>query len=404
MRSKSNDSLGHAGLPLGRGAAAALLAGFSVAVAACPGPDPSGGAGASGSGGQSSSSTTASSMSEASSSGSESSVSASTAASSSSTEAASSSTSASSSGAASSSSSSSTSSSTSASSSSSGSICSNNSQICVAPPPMGWKGPVEVSQDPTVSPCPSSTSVVLQGGSTLIAPDALCSACHCGQPADVTCTVNALVSTSASCASISTCAMGPVGSNCSALTGGTSCPAPSTTYVDFSAVATGGSCTPSMEITTLTPAMWAMNVVACGSNQVPTPCSTGVCAPDPTGTAFQLCIYQDGDTTCPAGPYTVKISMDTGFTDDRGCSPCGCDAPSAKCSGGSASISSDATCSQGALTVVPSGCIPFGSQTTGPYYAQLVTQPTPGTGLCTPTGGAQIGAANPTGPTTLCCM
>jgi hypothetical protein len=115
---------------------------------------------------------------------------------------------------------------------------------------------------------------------------------------------------------------------------------------------------------------------------------------------FSLCIYQVGDVACPSTGYTQKSLVYTGFTDDRGCSACGCD-PTA-CTGGNVTVSPNATCGGGVPNAVPVACRFDGIPPTFPYSAQITTAPTAGT--CNPTGGQPGGAAVPTGATTVCCL
>jgi hypothetical protein len=119
-------------------------------------------------------------------------------------------------------------------------------------------------------------------------------------------------------------------------------------------------------------------------------------------------MYHDGDRDCvPPTPYTDKHVFYEKFQDTRACSPCTCGVPTGSACSSMVSIYTDGACSTLAYTAtvdatgpachdLPAGT-PLGSKS-------ATTPPTYIPGTCAPGGGMPMGAATPTGPSTLCCL
>jgi hypothetical protein len=94
------------------------------------------------------------------------------------------------------------------------------------------------------------------------------------------------------------------------------------------------TCLPSQPAV-LPEAEWEADVFSCGGAELGDVCDAGVCTPRaPDGFAQQLCIYTQGDNTCPDGPYSERAVLFSTVQDDRGCTACECgDPPAISCAG-----------------------------------------------------------------------
>jgi len=116
------------------------------------------------------------------------------------------------------------------------------------------------------------------------------------------------------------------------------------------------------------------------------------------------CIAKAGAASCPLG-WPTMISAFEGGTDERGCSTCGCDTSSIKCSGGAVKIYTENNCNAADLmtTLQNVGQCISGMNILfnyGTASANFVLG-TPSDGTCTQ--ATPTGSVNPTGPQTLCC-
>jgi hypothetical protein len=136
-------------------------------------------------------------------------------------------------------------------------------------------------------------------------------------------------------------------------------------------------------------------------------CATGgQCVQVPAQFQVRACILMQGMTGCPAVDYTVPHTYYSGGTDMRGCTPCGCAAPSGTDCNSNAHLQlwSAATCGAGgtmsADLPLPTSCTsppPSG----GAAGATLTT--TPVGGSCAQTGGQASGMVVPQNAVTVCC-
>ncbi|MBW2529419.1 MAG: hypothetical protein JRI23_34905, partial [Deltaproteobacteria bacterium] len=270
-----------------------------------------------------------------------------------------------------------------------------------------WIGPVAVytGTDQALS-CPGLwPDEEIDGGTgSITAPPASCTSCSCSSPSGVGCSGSITVYTGASCTGTSYGA---------ALTG--SCQAvPSASLLHDSArgaaeTASGGSCTPSGGVATVTPPTYATRILLCGGPVLGAGCggAGSICTPPaPAGFDQTLCIYRNGNRTCSGlGPFTEKRSLEEEIVDTRDCSSCTCGTPTgASCSGGSTQVYypyTTTSCSGNSQSVSHNGsCTNLSGNPGRMDY-------TPGTatgGSCSPSGGAPTGGAYDGGLTTLCCI
>ena len=315
--------------------------------------------------------------------------------------------------------------------------------MAAAPP--GWTGPFALYDGPPAGDpgCPVAFPVQdYTGNGQFSAPAAVCSACMCGNPLGETCQVTgpaditfagtidpfSVVDTtcggSPSCGAtleviptwngtcygpdhvppgVVTC--GPNSNNCT--TG--------TTVCNQSAQATplqvsGGTCTPSTEVSTIAQVAWGTYGDACGGEAMATKgCGAmHLCLPRP-GAPFQitLCIQKGGDNAC-VGAFTKKHLFYASASDTRACTGCACGTPAGSTCSATVTLYSTPGCNAGTsvATLHPTSqagdCKPLAAN---PYVGgrqAVFTAPVGGT--CPPSGGQPVGVATPQSPTTFCCQ
>jgi hypothetical protein len=138
----------------------------------------------------------------------------------------------------------------------------------------------------------------------------------------------------------------------------------------------------------------------CGPTAVPESCDDGsLCMPIPAE-PFEapLCVWKTGADSCPAEYPEQQIVYDD-FTDDRGCSACGCGAPTGMtCDDSSFYLWTGLTPHE---LPANGNCqyIGAGPDVTSVSYASGSVSG----GECAPSGGDPSGTAEPVEPTTICC-
>lgn len=266
---------------------------------------------------------------------------------------------------------------------------------CIPAAPAGWMGPIVFLSGPAAGSAPacpaSAPSQAFTAQSSFGGAPASCG-CSCGAPTSgMSCGSANLISTNASCTAGSTTIATLADGACQAVTmptsGGWTLSRPA-----FSA--SGASCTPTPSVS-VPPSTAGASHRACS---VPSPTACGaamVCAPTPTA-AQPVCVYIDGDATCPAGfPNTYRTGQ--GVTDTRGCTPCTCGSVTGMCN---AFVTLENGCPGSTYygDVVAGGCTPAfsvpGSRATADF--------TP-VGSCSPSTSAPTGGLTPIMPRTVCC-
>lgn len=258
--------------------------------------------------------------------------------------------------------------------------------------PQGWSGPVVLvsTTSSDAPPCPATaphTEFTTHSG--LSAPAAICG-CACDQPAASQLSCGDVTLTSAGDCFSTGMTLGTVGvkaGDCVALS---SLPTFGVWLTSASTFSATGTCTPHPEVD-VTPVQWAATHRACGFTD-----ST----PPPLGSDEQLCVYTDGEATCPAEfPDALDTAEDA--PDTRGCSKCTCGDISGSCTG-NVTIQSDGCVGfQPALVTLPVGQCgppqdPGGSDYTLRADVMMAAS-------CPPSGVASVGEAKPTNVRTICC-
>jgi hypothetical protein len=272
---------------------------------------------------------------------------------------------------------------------------------CVPAVPGGWTGPLELYFGSSAAPsCPGVEKDVFDGMEGLMAPAAMCG-CSCGSPAIICSSVDMTTYDLTGCAT--KCATTVTVSGACFTT--VKCAGSSITgaFQTLSTPTAAGSCPP-QATTGTTPPSWTEYTRACAPalmlGQID--CPTGqVCTRKPAEAPFQtgVCILQSGTPTCPAA-YGVQHLEYTGVDDGRGCTACTCGEPmnltctadlnqysttNGTCSGNVDSFDSPVTCN-------PTNAV-----------ADMKVVITPSSGPCTASDVSPVGAATPTGPSTICC-
>lgn len=296
---------------------------------------------------------------------------------------------------------------------------------CVPALPIGWDGPTLVWLGPeSMAPiCPDSAPIAgNEWYSGLTAVPASCTACTCS-PSSGTCSFPLEFTTSTSpCAAAGAPARtfdAPPGwdGSCTAydpIVAGDPCNGGlcATSLSGGPLALNENGCVPSSAtLADAAPPSWQTTALACSGTVSPLsmcddPALT--CAPSVAeAPGFQICIYQEGDNECPPS-YSVKHLVYSSFTDARGCAPCTCGTSDGSCSA-RLDVYPDGTCTPPdppfALVLTSAGpsCAaidPPGSALGSKMLAALGYHP----GACAPDGGQVVGAVEPSGAATFCCL
>jgi hypothetical protein len=294
---------------------------------------------------------------------------------------------------------------------------------CVPLGPLGWSMPALLwtGKESGAPECPSRAPATgYEGHADLNAPS-LCGACQCDSPSGSCALPTMLTAAAATCAGDGpnvkhTPFDAPAGwtgacTTLDAIQAGVPCPGgfcvQSLTIAPLMLMESG--CKASMgPIPTDGPATWSTYARACLGVSYPACSNPGeVCTPsaEPPPPGFKQCVYQKGDNEC-AYPYADKHLFYDGFDDNRTCTPCTCGAPAGSTCSALVSAYKDGACSSlvtsnlvtssGPLCVGVAPGSGLGSKSAGPatYMA----------GICQPDGGQPMGSADPSGPSTFCCL
>jgi hypothetical protein len=266
--------------------------------------------------------------------------------------------------------------------------------VCADPVPAGWSGPVVVSEDAGAVECPSEFPSLVQELHAGLSADSAECGCECGQPSDgIACSATLFEDDPG-------CDQNVFMADQWALDQA-DCIDIATDTTAFRVVAgelqaNDSSCEAIASENVPEPS-WETNTAACQVSN-PDSCSVGgTCQPD---TAASLCIWVEGDTDCPAGPYETQIVRYLGVEDTRGCSECSCGSPEGSC-GGDVELLTSGCGIMGVLegkVDVDAGCADINEVPTfAEYKAQVVDA------ACPANGGETVGEALPASPVTFCC-
>jgi hypothetical protein len=276
------------------------------------------------------------------------------------------------------------------------------SHACVALPP-GWTGPVLLreSTDPEARPeCPDEyPELAAVGGAELTASTPECD-CSCGAPNGTTC---ALATTLHYWGTDPTCSNGTPLQSYNLFT--TVCNdlnavLPANSYFQVEPVEVdGGSCAP-QQTAVVEPPIYAELASTCGSAEVLEGCEGGdVCAPRASGES--LCVWQDGDSECPAGFEGDRTLVHRSIDDSRACTECTCDDPVGLCDTATITMFSN-VCNPPISSILDTtGECDLGSAGSVTRSAIFdVGQPN---AFCVASPAVATGTATPAEPVTICC-
>ncbi len=282
--------------------------------------------------------------------------------------------------------------------------CSGGSFKCVTAAPAGWSGPFALyTGAPSSAPsCPGDAPLAEVSGNAGLGavPQAQCSACACTASA-ISCG-KSTVTPYANTGCTGACGVGPITVSSGACSRAYCNGVSEAVSVYVTAPSLSATCTPQAPKPTPTlPALtFATRSLGC---RAPTlaqvDCKSGEVCATLAGSPFQtgLCIAQNGDVACPAGPYSVKKPLTyRDVTDTRDCGACACGSATGSCTA-TATPYADIGCgsAQQAPVTLPA-CVPHGSK-----FKMVATAP--GTATCPASGGAPTGTAVLASPVTVCC-
>lgn len=268
---------------------------------------------------------------------------------------------------------------------------------CVPDVPNGWEGPVVVREGAGAPPsCPGEFPSVVHDElhTGLSGPAASCD-CDCGDVVGASCGAATLQEEGNMCIVFlpdpeefvldpGACVFVNNGPGEMSVT-----PPPLTTA--------GASCAPQPS-ESIPPATWSGSVRSCAVAPGDA-CDGGTCAPTPAGEFDRVCIWIDGDASCPAGPYSESFQAFGDYDDDRDCSACTCGSPTGECDG--EVVLTDVSCGGGGFfvdAIAAGACWDVGS---GYSHAQWFPEVD---AACAPAGGNAQGGVEPTAAVTFCCV
>jgi hypothetical protein len=270
---------------------------------------------------------------------------------------------------------------------------------CLPPAPAGWTGPSATYDGlpgglPTDCPAPYTVKQLDAHVGMTVPP----ATCDCGPPTITGRRCNADVTTYAngSC-TLGITFVGTATSAGSCLTTVGTNPG----YAVLTPTLTAGTCTYPSLSTTLPPPVFGTVQSACGLPQAMACGDRADCTttPVPGAPYTRVCIFKDGDVSCPSGDYAQRFVAHKAFDEKRACSACSATPTGGTCGTQWGESGNQLQCaSQAPFDKMVGTCYPH---TAGKLVNIGAMGPSPGT--CTPTGGAPTGTATSIDPVTFCC-
>jgi hypothetical protein len=271
-------------------------------------------------------------------------------------------------------------------------------------------------------PCPGAAPIeYFDGHGDLSVPEVTCASCSCGPSSGSCALASSIVARASPCDGAEDAPTTPTDApaawdgSCSAenaIPAGLAC-APSGTLCAQSLTvgalvknAEGEGCSPEPVEQPEVPApTWGLFGRACGYS--PNGCEAGaVCIPSKPD-QFMQCLAWRGEHECPTDEYTKRITLYEGFSDTRECAACACGPPANSSCSSLVTFYQDGACSApigsvgawsgdtSCVDVSPPGLAIGSKSASAPVYHS---------GTCAPSGGELVGAADPIGPMTFCCL
>jgi hypothetical protein len=271
-------------------------------------------------------------------------------------------------------------------------------EACTPAIPAGWRGPVALAAN---QPCPETMpDELFVSHTTLDVPEISCE-CSCGSPSEVGCSGPVvLAAREVECKQEdffpslvpfkagATVNVKPQSARSWATTLSTH-PLPEVT---------AGICEPIAEVSIPEPS-FRNELRTCAPAADPSACEErGACLREP---ATPICIFQEGETECPAGPYSERTVSYQAIEDSRACSSCECGPAEGVCDGPITFSIEDTTVFQ---QFDPStSCIDLPFTPTHGGHA-IAGSPATESAICQATTSTPSGTALPAAPMTTCCL
>jgi hypothetical protein len=274
---------------------------------------------------------------------------------------------------------------------------------CVPKPPLGWSGPVALRQGgPKPFGCDGDWPTEdLHGGDEVIAEEAACTACACGEVTGLKCGMSTTLKrySNSSC-SIEVSTVSIDAAACTAF-------GPATAVVAGPMGVSGGSCAPSGGKATLADPKFSIPAQTCqalfGGG-----CENGSvneCVP-PLAADQRLCVYRaDDESPCPP-EYPDRQVMFSDIKDERDCSPCTCSGAEGGSCSATTTLYTDGACGSVFKTTPNNGtsCTSITGVSPPPNsFGAKITSATATGGSCAAGGGSPTGQAIGSKPIALCC-
>lgn len=272
---------------------------------------------------------------------------------------------------------------------------------CVPAAPAGWVGPFAIHDGPPASApaCGAPYPVlVLSAFADLQRSDALCSACTCTPPSNVTCVPDHIwLHDGSDCSTtLNVLDLGTDGAVCN---GNAAVAVDSIRTWGWDAIGTCASGPPQVPV--IAPAVWSRAVIGCAAGSVEgSGCGPGeVRVPTPAAPfeSATHCVARPGELSCPSPVYRSRRIVHAGVDDTRQCTSCGCRFSGSGCTGTLRGYTGSSCTGQVLTTPAPLACI----NTTARYFNWTPGSPT--NAQCYVEGGDSTGCARPTAPITVCC-
>lgn len=171
--------------------------------------------------------------------------------------------------------------------------------------------------------------------------------------------------------------------------------------VVVSGVATvDATCDVEPQVLPLEPWAWQQSALVCHVPNTLATCDGGVCVPDAPG-GFQLCVYQEGDRSCPM-EYPNRELIFTDVEDTRTCTCGPSSAMALGTCGVEVSLHSNPNCSEPVGTATPTDCTSTLVPSTTVASMRATLDGTTST-TCSASVASSLGGVSGISPFTVCC-
>lgn len=283
-------------------------------------------------------------------------------------------------------------------------------KYCIAPVPKGWVGPIAAHDSLRGGDTPLCTGAYSRKEAPLHARadgGAHACTCSCRLPDGLACgeaTVELFTDDACGGGANATLSRFPSGQNtCFSVAKPTAQAYGSVRLASIAPLEAGSTCAAVAQVD-IGKATWADTLTGCLADAPPTPCGAETfCTPAPPP-AFNLgiCIYVEGEATCPQG-YPGRYIRYRELTDDRTCAECTCGLPSGECDPYVQLSAEPSSCDDGVELEAVGDCRSLTVPAAAPSlrYSYIGKQRTGDP--CPASKGRPLGQLKEQHPVTLCC-